>query len=53
MNLSTISYIDVKTVYGELLGSEQEVNNMPLPGATCSIVAGASTSCCTSCCMAN
>lgn len=52
MKLSMTSFSDVKTIYSDLFHSKTELSSMPLPGATCSVVAGA-TSCCTSCCFAS
>jgi hypothetical protein len=49
MKINIISFSDVKTIHGFIFNSEEEVSSVPLPGATCSVIAGATTTCCTSC----
>jgi len=53
MKITIISAADIKAIHGVIFNSEQEVSIVPLPGATCSVIAGASTTCCTSCSLAS
>lgn len=49
MKLTIVRFTDIKSTYSESNPANNIFQDQPLPGATCSIIAGACTSCCTSC----